>query len=89
MKRLQILVDGETILDQEVNDDVVPTKPEAQAALANTDPTLMPPPWQQIMILALLGRVVMDKVLADPRLGTLDSKIETRPTGWTISVDRL
>jgi hypothetical protein len=39
------------------------------------------------LMIAMLGAAISNQALKDPRLQPLDVSLETRATGWTISVD--
>lgn len=89
MSHLQIIVEGETVFDDEVGEWALPPKPDRiPAALrAQLNPNARPAPWMKFMMVAMLGKALADNVLRDPRLQPLEVGIDTRPSGWTLSVD--
>lgn len=89
MSHLQVIVNGESVFDDDVGDWQMPPRPDqVPAALrAQLDPHARPAPWMKAIILTMIGKALTDNALRDPRLQPLDVQLTTRPTGWTISVD--
>ncbi len=90
MSHLQIIINGETVYDQEgVGDWQLPPKPEqiSDSIKAQMDPNVKPAPWMKSLMIAMLGAAISNQALKDPRLQPLDVDLQTRATGWTISVD--
>lgn len=89
MSHLLIIVEGETVFDGDVGEWALPPKPDRiPAALrAQLNPNARPAPWMKFMMIAMLGKALTDNVLRDPRLQPLEVDLQTRPSGWTISVD--
>ncbi len=88
MSHLQIIINGETVYDQEgVGDWQLPPKPEQISDKAQMDPNVKPAPWMKSLMIAMLGAAISNQALKDPRLQPLDVDLQTRATGWTISVD--
>jgi len=90
MSHLQIIINGETVFDEErVGDWQLPPRPDQIPASirAQLDPQARPAPWMKAMIVAMLGKALRDHALRDPRLVPLDVELTTRATGWTLAVD--
>lgn len=89
MARLRIILGEECVFDHQVEEWQLPPRPDQIPATirAQLDPNARPAPWMKAMMIAMLGKTLVDGALRDPRLQPLDVKLETRGTGWTISVD--
>lgn len=88
MSRMQIILAGEVVYDDVIEDWQAPPKPEliGPAVKATLDPNYKPPAFLKAMMLAMIGKAI-DNALHDPRLQPLDVELITRPTGWTVAVD--
>ncbi len=86
---LQFLVDGKVVFDHDVEQWMLPPQPELiePAVRAQMNPNAVPPPWLKAFMVASIGNALATQILPRPQLQPLDIDLQTRPTGWTISVD--
>lgn len=54
---------------------------------AGLDPNLKLAPQQKALVLAMLAKGLQEQLSRDPRIQPLAVTLDTRPTGWTLSVD--
>jgi hypothetical protein len=90
MSHVVIQINGEVVYDHEnVADWQLPPKPDqiGESIKAQMNPDVKPAPWMKSLMIAMLGAAISNQALKDPRLQPLDVSLETRATGWTISVD--
>lgn len=88
MAHLQIIVGGETVYDHDAENWQLPPKPDmiGPAVRAQINPNVKPAPFMKALMVAMLAKAIK-KALEDPRLHPLDIDLQTRATGWTMSVD--
>lgn len=90
MARLQIIVDGDTKFDEDVENWQLPTRPESiRGAIPNQADgfTTKPAPWMKALMVVQLATLLERTMRDHPLLQPLDIDLQTRGTGYTLSVD--
>ena len=87
MSRLQVLVDGVTAYDGEVDPIVLPTRPELYPQSVRPQPGQQPPPLAKLMMLTALIEVIR-QAIESPMLEPATVDITTRGMGRaTLDID--
>jgi hypothetical protein len=90
MARLTIAIDGETKFDEDVEEWMLPQRPDAirNAIPRQADGWVQKPaPWMKALMIVAFGKAMEQQLSQSPVLQPLITSIETRATGYTLHVD--
>jgi hypothetical protein len=88
VSRVQLIVDGLPLFDDDIPEFQTPRPDMIGADLrAGLDPSAPIAPWQKALLLAILGKGLLEQLSRNPKLQPIDVSIDVRPSGWTLAVD--